>query len=129
MKEQRTTKIEEGKSLEDTLFPDGCYKFALNKKDEEDSADEAVVALMIHPDYYDELTGMDSKVIDLLMAFIMDDLEMYEAVRKVAEKIGNLVGHDDMDCEQCPAKDECKPEVKAQHMAKIKESDHEEQED
>ena len=120
-------KIEEGKSLEDTLFPDGCYKFALNKKDEEDQT--APVAIMINPDYYDELTGMDSKVIDLLMAFIVEDLEMYEAVRKVAEKIGNIVGHDDMDCEQCPAKDECHPDVKAQHMAKIKESDHEEEED
>ena len=127
MNERNIAKIEEGKSLEDTLFPDGCYKFALNKKDEEDQT--AAVAIMINPDYYDELTGMDSKVIDLLMAFIMDDLEMYEAIRKVAEKIGNLVDHDDMDCEQCPAKDECKPEVKAQHMAKIKESDHEEEED
>ena len=127
MNERNTTKIEEGKSLEDTLFPDGCYKFALNKKDEEDQT--AAVAIMINPDYYDELTGMDSKVINLLMAFIMDDLEMYEAIRKVAEKVGNLVDHDDMDCEQCPAKDECKPEVKAQHMAKIKESDHEEEED
>ena len=128
MKEQNITKIEEGKSMEDTLFPDGCYKFSLNSAND-NSADEAVVALMIHPDYYDELTGMDSKVINLLMAFIMDDLEMYEAIRKVAEKVGNLVDHDDMDCEQCPAKDECKPEVKAQHMAKIKESDHEEEED
>ena len=127
MNERSTAKIEEGKSLEDTLFPDGCYKFALNKKDEEDQT--AAVAIMINPDYYDELTGMDSKVIDLLMAFIVEDLEMYEAIRKVAEKIGNLVDHDDMDCEQCPAKDECKPEVKAQHMAKIKESDHEEEED
>ena len=127
MNERNTTKIEEGKSLEDTLFPDGCYKFALNKKDDEDQT--AAVAIMINPDYYDELTGMDSKVIDLLMAFIVDDLEMYEAIRKVAEKIGNLVDHDNMDCEQCPAKDECKPEVKAQHMAKIKESDHEEEED
>ena len=121
-------KIEEGKSMEDLLFPDGCYKFSLDS-DNDDSEDEAVVALMINPDYYDELTGMDSKVINLLMAFIMDDLEMYEAIRKVAEKIGNLVDHDDMDCEQCPVKDECKPEVKAQHMAKIKESDHEEEED
>ena len=69
MNERNTTKIEEGKSLEDTLFPDGCYKFALNKKDEEDQT--AAVAIMINPDYYDELTGMDSKVIDLLMAFIM----------------------------------------------------------
>ena len=120
-------KIEEGKSLEDTLFPDGCYKFALNKKDDEDQT--AAVAIMINPDYYDELTGMDSKVNNLLMAFIMDDLEMYEAIRKVAEKIGNLVDHDNMDCEQCPSKDECKPEVKAQHMAKIKESNHEEEED
>ena len=120
-------KIEEGKSLEDTLFPDGCYKFALNKKDEEDQT--AAVAIMINPDYYDELTGMDSKVINLLMAFIMDDLEMYEAIRKVAERVGNLVDHDNMDCEQCPAKDECKPDVKAQHMAKIKESNHEEEED
>ena len=127
MEKKTTAKIEEGKSLEDTLFPDGCYKFALNKKDEEDQT--AAVAIMINPDYYDELTGMDSKVIDLLMAFIVDDLEMYEAIRKVAEKIGNIVGHDDMDCEQCPAKDECKPDVKAQHMAKIKESDHEEEED
>ena len=127
MNKRNTTKIEEGKSLEDTLFPDGCYKFALNKKDEEDQT--AAVAIMINPDYYDELTGMDSKVINLLMEFIMDDLEMYEAIRKVAEKIGNLVDHDNMDCEQCPAKDECKPEVKAQHMAKIKESDHEEEED
>ena len=125
MSRWNTAKIEEGKSLEDTLFPDGCYKFALNKKDEEDQT--AAVAIMINPDYYDELTGMDSKVIDLLMAFIMDDLEMYEAIRKVAEKIGNLVSHDDMDCEQCPAKDECKPEVKAQHMAKIKESNYEEE--
>ena len=127
MSRWNTAKIEEGKSLEDTLFPDGCYKFALNKKDEEDQT--AAVAIMINPDYYDELTGMDSKVINLLMAFIMDDLEMYEAIRKVAEKVGNLVDHDDMDCEQCPAKDECKPDVKAQHMAKIKESDHEEEED
>ena len=127
MNERNTTKIEEGKSLEDTLFPDGCYKFALNKKD--DGEDEAVVALMINPDYYDELTGMDSKVINLLMAFVMDDLEMYEAVLKVAEKIGNLVDHGNMDCEQCHAKDECKPDVKAQHMAKIKESDHEDEED
>ena len=127
MSRWNTAKIEEGKSLEDTLFPDGCYKFALNKKDEEDQT--AAVAIMINPDYYDELTGMDSKVIDLLMAFIMDDLEMYEAVRKVAEKIGSLVDRDDMDCGQCLAKDECKPEVKAQHMAKIKESDHEEEED
>ena len=127
MSRWNTAKIEEGKSLEDTLFPDGCYKFALNKKDEEDQT--AAVAIMINPDYYDELTGMDSKVIDLLMAFIVDDLEMYEAIRKVAEKIDSLVDHDDMDCEQCPAKDECKPEVKAQHMAKIKESDHEEEED
>ena len=127
MNERNTTKIEEGKSLEDTLFPDGCYKFALNKKDEEDQT--AAVAIMINPDYYDELTGMDSKVINLLMAFIMDDLEMYEAIRKVAEKVGNLVDHDNMDCEQCPAKDECKPNVKAQHMAKIKESNHEEEED
>ena len=127
MSRWNTAKIEEGKSLEDTLFPDGCYKFALNKKDEEDQT--AAVAIMINPDYYDELTGMDSKVINLLMAFIMDDLEMYEAIRKVAEKVGNLVDHDNMDCEQCPAKDECKPDVKAQHMAKIKESDHEEEED
>ena len=127
MNKRNTIKIEEGKSLEDTLFPDGCYKFALNKKDEEDQT--AAVAIMINPDYYDELTGMDSKVINLLMEFIMDDLEMYEAIRKVAEKIGNLMDHDNMDCEQCPAKDECKPEVKAQHMAKIKESDHEEEED
>ena len=127
MSRWNTAKIEEGKSLEDTLFPDGCYKFALNKKDEEDQT--AAVAIMINPDYYDELTGMDSKVIDLLMAFIVDDLEMFEAIRKVAEKINSLLGHDDMDCEQCPAKDECKPEVKAQHMAKIKESDHEEEED
>ena len=127
MNEWNTNKIEEGKSLEDTLFPDGCYKFALNKKDEEDQT--AAVAIMINPDYYDELTGMDSKVIDLLMAFIVEDLEMYEAIRKVAEKIDSLVDHDDMDCEQCPAKDECKPDVKAQHMAKIKESDHEEEED
>ena len=128
MGEKTTIKIEEGKSMEDILFPDGCYKFALNSANY-DSTDEAVVALMIHPDYYDELTGMDSKVIDLLMTFIVDDLEMYEAIRKVAEKIDSLVDHDDMDCEQCPAKDECKPEVKAQHMAKIKESDHEEEED
>ena len=127
MSRWNTAKIEEGKSLEDTLFPDGCYKFALRKKDEEDQT--AAVAIMINPDYYDELTGMDSKVIDLLMTFIVDDLEMYEAIRKVAERIGNIVGHDDMDCEQCPAKDECKPDVKAQHMAKIKESDHEEEED
>ena len=127
MNKRNTIKIEEGKSLEDTLFPDGCYKFALNKKDEEDQT--AAVAIMINPDYYDELTGMDSKVINLLMEFIMDDLEMYEAIRKVAEKIGNLMDHDNMDCEQCPAKDECKPEVKAQHMAKIKESNHEEEED
>lgn len=128
MKERNITKIEEGKSLEDTLFPDGCYKFALDSAND-DSDNKAVVALMIHPDYYDELFGMDSKVINLLMAFIMDDLEMYEAIRKVAEKIGNLVDHDNMDCEQCPAKDECKPDVKAQHMAKIKESNHEEEED
>ena len=128
MNERNTTKIEEGKSLEDTLFPDGCYKFALDSAND-DSDNKAVVALMIHPDYYDELTGMDSKVINLLMAFIMDDLEMYEAIRKVAEKVGNLVDHDNMDCEQCPAKDECKPDVKAQHMAKIKESNHEEEED
>ena len=127
MEEKTTIKIEKGKSLEDTLFPDGCYKFALNKKDEEDQT--AAVAIMINPDYYDELTGMDSKVIDLLMAFIVEDLEMFEAIRKVAEKIDSLLDHDDMDCEQCPAKDECKPEVKAQHMAKIKESDHEEEED
>ena len=127
MNERNTTKIEEGKSLEDALFPDGCYKFALNKKDDEDQT--AAVAIMINPDYYDELTGMDSKVINLLMAFILDDLETYEAICKIAEKIGDLVDHDDMDCEQCPAKDECKPEVKARHMAKIKESDHEEEED
>lgn len=127
MGEKTTIKIEEGKSMEDILFPDGCYKFALNKKDDEDQT--AAVAIMINQDYYDELTGMDSKVIDLLMAFIVEDLEMYEAIRKVAEKIDSLVDHDDMDCEQCPAKDECKPEVKAQHMAKIKESDHEEEED
>ena len=129
MEEEKIIKIEEGKSMEDILFPGGCYKFALDSADDDDSTDEAVVALMIHPDYYDELTGMDGKVIDLLMTFIADDLEMYAAIRKVAEKIGNLVDHDDMDCEQCPAKDECKPEVKAQHMAKIKESDHEEEED
>lgn len=128
MNERNITKIEEGKSLEDTLFPDGCYKFALDSAND-DSDNKAVVALMIHPDYYDKLTGMDSKVINLLMAFIMDDLEMYEAIRKVAEKVGNLVDHDNMDCEQCPAKDECKPDVKAQHMAKIKESNHEEEED
>jgi len=128
MNERNIAKIEEGKSMEDHLFPDGCYKFALDSAND-DSDNKAVVALMIHPDYYDELFGMDSKVINLLMAFIMDDLEMYEAIRKVAEKVGNLVDHDNMDCEQCPAKDECKPDVKAQHMAKIKESNHEEEED
>lgn len=128
MNERNITKIEEGKSLEDTLFPDGCYKFALDSAND-DSDNKAVVALMIHPDYYDKLFGMDSKVINLLMAFVMDDLEMYEAIRKVAEKVGNLVDHDNMDCEQCPAKDECEPDVKTQHMAKIKESNHEEEED